>query len=274
MTSKFKILTVLFGALLALNAIGIGVAQAARPVQPQWIANDGTIKSTLTLAYVSGEGRYWNEGMTVWLLCTGDFGIDLVSLDLIREDSKYGRNCRPALSKENAAKKLEVAEEISSCELNSPGASAGELIFEPTSSRLVWSEGSESEVLNLVKPAEGTTLFTFELTNAPGKTCVEKGTYEVKGEYLTLLPRVSAANAYAEAMEGAEISEAKNANSSIEPRFTKWEVEPLGGGARESGTVSQTVTKGESKSEMVVESTEQLERPVEKSLRGLFGVTE
>jgi hypothetical protein len=273
MTSKFKVLLVCVGAVVALSAVGAGSAQALRPTQPQWTVNGATLKSAITVEFSSLTTRIWVIGLSAVIVCLHDEGIVLLEpggLDKI--DRFIHTGCSLHLIHRNAQGKLEEETETAACTISSAGAPTGEIILTAgIKTHLVWSTGVTPLVLDLTEPAGGSsgTFVTIEVGNATGKTCLEKANLEVKGSYLTWLPRFSPANAYEEWIMGDELLETLNEKETVRQRFTKYEFNTSG-----ALTAEPTITRGETKEPIAFESTEQVERPVENKLRGTFGVTE
>jgi hypothetical protein len=177
-----------------------------------------------------------------------------------------------APDQKNAQGKLEEEVENPACTVKSPGEEVGKInLASGIKTHLVWSTGTTPLVLDLIEPNSGSsgTFVTLEIGNATGKTCPEKANFEIKGSALAWLPRISTANAYAESIMGNELLETINEKETVKQRFTKYEF-----GTSGALSAALTVTRGETKEPLALESAEQLERPFETKLRGSFGVTE
>jgi hypothetical protein len=270
MTSKFRVLLACLGAIAALSAIGAGSAQAARPAQPQWTVNGATIKSSVTVEFISQTSRLWSIGLSSVIVCTLDQGIALLEpggVDKI--DKLVYTGCSLHVIKKTSLNKFEEGEEATSCTVKSAGASVGEIVPKPIRTRLVWSASGPALMFDLNEPESGTIFVTIEIGNVAGKTCLEKANLEVEGSVLAWLPRFSPVNAFEEALMGNELLETNNGASTVVQRFTKWEV-----GSGGPKTAEFTIKRGETKEATAIESTEQVERPAENKVRPLFGATE
>lgn len=206
MTSKFRVVVACFGAVLALGVFGVGVAQAARPVQPQWISNGGTIKSNISVEFTSSVSRLWAPGLSnVVIVCLKDEGIALLKPGGVTEvDKLVFRSCKLAEVKENATtKKAEEGPEIATCGVKNEGGTLGTIeVPTPIKDRLVWSRGSGPRVLDLFTPSAGKTFVKLVFEKSGTSACALATSFEVEGEQLGLIPRVSAANADEEVQAG------------------------------------------------------------------------
>jgi hypothetical protein len=232
MTSKIKVMLGCLGALLAMGVLGVGVAQAASPIQPQFISNNGeTIKSNLTVEDYGARTRLWDKELGTVIRCEkatseGTIGTKGRGTGKV----SYSGECKVFAATENATtKQVEEGEALSACAVTEP------IVTESLKTRLVWAKGSSgsksspTNLLVLYEPASGTTFVGIVIT---GSSCVIKGTDKVEG---TQLGAALAPKANAESTTLLVLFSVLNASSNVLPECKEWEVQEPGG-SLESGT--------------------------------------
>ncbi len=266
MTSRFKVLMGCLSALLALSALGVGVAQAARPVQPQFISLQSglkggeTLKSNVTIEDVSARTRLWSPTLGIVIRCERDSSEG--HLEPKGRDTGVVRykECKVFDTKENTtSKQFEEAEELTGCSVTEPIETA------LLKSRLVWAKGS-NVLLTLYQPASGTLFVTIKIT---GTACLAKGEDKVEG---TVLGQNFAPRFNVESTANFTLFGVKNGGSTVTQEATEFEVEE--GGTLESGKDELTLAgkptalEGGDQTERIREGTGAAAR------RGLFGIHE
>jgi hypothetical protein len=285
MISKLKVLMICLGAMLALSAVWVGAAQAARPVQPMFTVAAGTgccetIKASVTIEVQSDRSRLWSTGLGTVITCNRD--INTINSALEPEGKDKGedsfKECQVfSAAKNETTKQFEEGEVNAGCVVRSEGAPIGEINTNKLKSKLVWNEG-RNEVLVLYEPAEGTVFTTIKIEKAAGKECLFSGTYKVEGGVLAFAARyggVNSINRNEEGIMGDQLFEVKNENGAVTQLYKNYEVQAVTGGAVTKASVELKLASFQS----ALESTEQFERPTEtnaagKIRRGLWGVHE
>ncbi len=204
-----------FSALLALGAIGVGMAQAASPIQPQYTSSRNgvigeTIKSNVTIEDVSARTRLWSTELSLVIRCEKDSSEGFLEPNGRDSGTVSYTECKVFGVKENAVAQIEEGEELK-CTVAEPIKTAS------LSSRLVWAKGSPVLlVLYQPKAGIGTAFVTIKLT---GASCLPKGEYEVKGALLGLAPRFNE-----EWIEGPVLFNTVNANKKVVQQAKEFEV--------------------------------------------------
>jgi hypothetical protein len=266
MTSRFKVLVICFGAAMALSALMAGVAQAARPVQPQFTINGETIKSNITVEVRTHGSRLWVLGVYL-ITCRRDEVTAVLEPRGLSKSKITLNECSLHIINVNSDNKHEEGEEFSrTCGVSNP------IVLPPMRSRLVWAEG-KNDVLTLVEPEEGTSFIFWEIIKTEG-TCLITGTDGLEGAALSWDPRFSTAAINEEAIMNVQLFENKDEGNAVKQRFTKWEVEQAGSGKRETGTAKLGIL--ESEGEAAFESIEQVEQALSPTTkrRVPYGITE
>jgi len=258
MTSRFKVLIGCLSAVMALSAIGVGVAQAARPVQPQFQRNGVTIGEGFKVEASSQRSRLWASTAGTVIRCEKDEATGTIGDSGLDNAEVTYKECKLFTAVENTQKQFEEGEEIAGCVVGE----AGSITTKPIRTHLVWLEGG-SEVYDLYLPNEGTTFVEISF----GASC---GVFKnlklpVTGSVLGRVPRINQ-----EAIAGVQLFEVLNENGKVLQHATKWEVEQRRSGKVEKGTAELKL--GEKVA--ALEGIEQIELVRVGNKRGLLGVTE
>jgi hypothetical protein len=269
--SEFRVIRMAcVGALMVLCAAGSGVAEAARPEQPQFTSSGSsgaageTIKSSLTVEDESGLSRLWSPSKSIVVACNRSTSTGVLEAKGKGSSEVTYKECGVFSTSENTAKQLEEGESLSGCAVKSKGAAEHEIKSKPLKARLVWGKEETAyadEIFARYEPKEGTTLIEIEIT---GESCLAKGTYKVEG---SVLARVLKADQ--EDVMGVQLAEALNEDGEAKQQVKDYEVEEAGG-SKESGT-AELKLGGEP---AVLESADQVELSRTKNKRALYGVGE
>jgi len=254
---------VCLGAVMALSAIGVGAAQAARPVQPQFIkatkagACCETIKSGVTIEDSSGRSRLWSPTAGILIRCEKDFSSGTIGPKGLDNGEVTYKECKVFKPEENVTtKQWEEGPEIGGCEVE-----GGEIKTKHIKSHLVWNKG-KNEVLVLYTPEVGTEFVPINIVPAG---CAVHGSFAITGGVLAQPTRINS-----ESVMTVQTFETNNENSKVSQRYTEWEVEQEGG-VKESGTTELKLGAKAS----ALESVEQVELEKQNGLkRGPFGIHE
>jgi hypothetical protein len=261
MTSRIKVLMVCLGAIFALSAVGVGTAQAGKPVQPQFTNSNGeTIKSNLTIEDSSGRSRLWDVQLGTVIRCEKDTSIGTIGPKGIDNGTVTYRECKVFSTKTNATEQVEEFEENAACKVKN-----GEIITKPIKSHLVWlKSATEKRVLVLYKPETGTEFVGIEIE---GGTCGIAGKLPVTGSVLSSPTRIGQPD-----QAEIQVFETINGKKEVRQAFKEFEVEELNGTGKESGTAELSLSNKIS----ALESVEQVEIVKEeaKTTRPLLGITE
>jgi hypothetical protein len=268
MTSRFKILMVCLGAIMALSAAGVGVAQAARPRQPYFIHNSGeTLQSNISIEDSSQQSRLWNKELGTVIRCEKDISEGTLGPQGVDNGRINYKECKIFTIKENSDKQFEEGEELVSC-----AVLGGEITTQTVKSHLVWAKG-ENKIRELFSPQMGALFVTISIRNGTTKCPLgEKLELEVTGSVLGQVWRWRTGPAFEEAIMGYVTFDVKNENADVRQLDREWEVKQEPGGALESGTAELKINNKPS----ALESIEQVElqRNLVTNRRELWGVTE
>jgi hypothetical protein len=271
MTSKIKVLMGCLGALLALSALGVGVAQAAQPRQPQFTTERAgvtgeTIKSNLTIEDVSARTRLWSTALGVVIRCEKDESEGFLEPNGRNTGTVTYRECKLFTIKENAAKQLEEGEDLSAkCKVKEP------ITTVPLTSRLVWQKGG-TRLLILYGPKSGTEFVKIVIEQISGCNALLVSTFPVSGSVLAWAPRFNE-----EWIAGFALFNTLNGNKEVVQAAKEWEVKEVSPTTAALETGSAELTLGASK-KAALEGVDQTERVREGSgataKRGLWGIRE
>jgi hypothetical protein len=251
MVSRFRVLMVCLGASLVLSAFGVGVAQAARPIQPHFTVKGGeTLKSNLTIEANLGRSRMWSTSLGVVFRCEKDHAEGAIEPNGRAKGKPNYSECKAFAAKENATtKQIEEGEELTACTVTV----ATTLQIQ----RLGWSI-SLPFILILFEPASGTEFGTITVT---GATCIAKGTFAVEGAVVGLVPRFNT-----ESVAGAVLLNTINEGGKVVQEAKEFVVEEKGVKVEKKG-IELTVGGKQA----ALEEGGEVERIREGGVRGLAG---
>jgi hypothetical protein len=265
MKSRFNVLMVCLGAVLALSAVATGVAQAAKPAQPVFTSSKPNnvigeaLTTNLTIEDSSAQSRLLDPSLVTAIRCENDSSIGTIGPKGLDNGRVTYTGCKTYKLEENVTtKQWEEGETVGTCKI------AGEKIeTEQISSRLVWNRAT-SQILVLYQPltAANFVVIKFETGHGCGLSSLE-----VKGAILGL-----PTNSNAEGLLGFQTFETVNGGTAkVAQRFTEWEVTPPGE-ANKNGTAEFKVGTNNAG----LESDEQIElvKETSASKRGLWGIHE
>jgi len=249
--SRFRVLAVCLGVAMALSAAGAGVANAARPVQPQFARNGVTISTQFTIEIHSHVTRLWQPSLGQVFRCAFDEGQATIDPRGLDEGEQHLYGCVEFFIVDNTTtKQLEEGEEASKCTIHNGQI---QIFFR---SHLVWRKGVDIPA-DLLLPQSG-KLAEFEIE---GATCTSAGKYEVTGSVLAQIGRFGQDGGF-----GAFIFDTNNSNNEIKQLANEWEVEEKG--VKETGTAEPKVGT----SPEILEGVEQWELERQNNRRGLLGI--
>jgi hypothetical protein len=264
MLSRFKILLGCLGALFALSVIGVGVAQAARPVQPHFTVNGGeTLSTHLTIEDNSTRGRLWSTELGVVIRCEKDRSEGLIEPRGRGTENKVTYSeCKLFATKENAAtKQIEEGEELTKCVVGTEGT----LVTKLLKARVVWSKGSPTLLLLAFEPETGNIFINIVIS---GTGCLAAGTDPVEGSVLGLIPRSNV-----ELIATPILFNTINENKKVVQEAKEFEVEESAGVERVVKTGLELTLAGKPSA---LETGDQIERvrepqaaPTHRALAGL-----
>jgi len=267
MTSKFKVLMVSLGALLALSVVGVGVARAGQPIQPLFTSAGATgvvgetVRSALTIEDQSGASRLWNTNKELVITCQRSTGVGEIEPNGRDSGTVLYRECAAYPAVKNGAGQWQEGKQLecSIKDLNPTLEKENEIQTRPLRSRLVWGKaGTEGagKVFDQYEPEGGPTS-TFVEFEFKGAGCLLKGIkLKVIGTVLGLVTRIDQ-----EGLIGANLFEVINPGtfSEVRQHFTQWEYQEPGAGKQEKGTDELLLVEGSKFTQGALESSVQSE---------------
>jgi len=280
MTSKFKVLMVSLGALLAFGTVGAGVAQAGQPIQPL-ISSAGatgvvgeTVKSALTIEDQSDASRLWNTNKEIVITCQRSTSLGKIEPNGRDTGVVLYKECAVYPAAKNTAKQWQEGKQLE-CEienLNPKTTNKNEIMTRPLKSRLVWGKaGTEGagKVFDQFEPENGAAGVFVEF-EFKGAGCLFKGIkLKVIGTVLGWVPTTDQ-----EGLIGANLFEVINPGTFGEVRqhYTQWEVQEPGATKQESGTDELLLAEGTKFTQGALESIVQYELSKVNEKRQPWGV--
>jgi len=278
MTSKFKVLMVSLGALLAFSMVGVGVARAGQPIQPLFTSAGATgvvgetVKSALTIEDQSGASRLWSTNKEIVITCQRSTSLGKIEPNGQASAAVLYKECAVYPAAKNSSKQWQEGKQLECTikNLNPELAKENEIQTKPLRSKLVWGKaGTEGagKVFDQYEP-EGSSLFAeFEFK---GAGCILKAIkIKVIGTVLGLVPRTDQ-----EGVVGANHFEVINPGTFGEVRqhFTQWECQAPGASTQEAGTDELLLVEGTKFTQSALESTVQYELSKVNEKRQPWGV--
>jgi hypothetical protein len=273
MTSRFKVLMVCLGALMALSAVGAGVAQAAQPLQPQFTREGKTISAQFTIRDSSQQSRLWAVALGTVIRCEKDESDGTIGPKGLDNARIFYRECRVSSIKENAAtKQFEEVEELAGCEVGVNG----EIRTNQIQSHLVWEKGA-NKIRSLYTPFVGALFAEFTIKKIAGSELPCTGvTLKVEGSVLGQVWRYRKgilSLPTEEATMGYTTFDTKNENSEVRQLDREWEVKQTEAEALKTGTAELKITETKVGALESIEQIE-LEKQGLKTPLPLWGITE
>lgn len=263
--SKFKIpLGACLTAMLILGIAGATVAQAARPIQPQYTRQGSTIAENLKIRDKSQPSRLWAPSLGIVIQCSTDTSEGTIGPKGLSNGVVKYHECKVFEATKNTVaqgEQFEEGAELAHCTVQSPGEAVGQITTNRLKNHLVWQKGV-NKILVLYTPEVGTTFVELEVKESGG-ACLAKGTFPVTGSILAAPTRVNE-----EAVMGVQVFDVKNEKAKVTPLFTEWEVEEKG--VKETGTASLKL----SAKETAFEGMDQIELEPIGGKRGLGAIHE
>jgi hypothetical protein len=236
MVSRFKVLTVCLGALMALSAVGAGVARAAQPLQPQFTREGKTISSQYTIRDSSQQTRMWASSLGTVIRCEKDESNGTIGPKGLGNGRIFYRECRVSTVKENATtNQSEEFEEMPGCEVGING----EIRTTQGQTHLVWEKGV-NRIRALLTPFVGTVFTELSIKKIAGSElpCTTV-TLKVEGSELGQVWRYRKgilSLPTEEATIGYLMFDTKNESSEVRQLDREWEVKQTEGEAVKTGT--------------------------------------
>jgi hypothetical protein len=265
MKSRFNVLMVCLGVVLALSAVATGVAQAIKPAQPLFTSSKPNnvigeaLTRNLTIEDSSGQSSFEVPSLGMAIRCGNDSSIGTIGPKGLGNSKVTYTGCKNYRLEENVAtKQWEEGETDSTCKI--PGE---KIETEQISSRLVWNKAT-NQMLVLYQPLTAGVFFVLKFESGHG---CGLSNIEVRGVVLGL-----PTNSNAEGLFGFQTFEIVNGGAArVTQRFTEWEVTPPGE-ANKNGTAEFKVGTANAG----LESDEQIElvKETSASKRGLWGIHE